>query len=222
MPQHLHPQLRKRNWGSFAILFILLLICCGAAYGIWAVLSASSEETDVATPEKVPEPTLAANNPIEQAKATIASIPTVTDEGIVAETDGSQPPPTVNPPVAAATDSPPPASTTTQTLPAPRPVPTQSYTGPAPLGTTQPPSTALSEPVAKQLDYSLKPEVSDYLSSVKIDGYRAGARPKVMLNGKSYLVGDVVQESTGLVFTGTQAQKLLFKDKNGVVYAKSF
>ena len=43
-----------------------------------------------------------------------------------------------------------------------------------------------------------------------------------MLDGENYNINDTVDAATGLVFIGTRDQRLLFKDRNGIIYVKSF
>jgi flagellar basal body-associated protein FliL len=67
-----------------------------------------------------------------------------------------------------------------------------------------------------------KEAVSDFLSNVHIGGVRTGVNARIMLNGQNYELNDTVYGATGLTFIGTQDQKLLFRDRNGVIYVKSF
>lgn len=67
-----------------------------------------------------------------------------------------------------------------------------------------------------------KQAVSKYLSGIHIDGSRKGDNPAVMIGGKLYGVGDMIEEKTGLKFAGFRNAKLAFEDSNGIVYLKSF
>ena len=67
-----------------------------------------------------------------------------------------------------------------------------------------------------------KESVSQYLQTVHIGGLRTGVRARIMLDGKNYDLNDMVDDATGLTFIGTRDQKLRFKDRNGVIYVKSF
>lgn len=67
-----------------------------------------------------------------------------------------------------------------------------------------------------------KQKASDYLSGLHIDGVREGERPMIIIAGKSYVVGDIVQAETGLKFDGLRDGRLAFRDSQGIVYLKSF
>lgn len=62
----------------------------------------------------------------------------------------------------------------------------------------------------------------DFLRDAHIGGVRTGDRPKLILNGKSYEKGDMVDTDTGLSFIGFHDKKLAFRDAQGIVYVKSF
>jgi hypothetical protein len=68
----------------------------------------------------------------------------------------------------------------------------------------------------------MKEAVSAYLNNVHIGGVRMGTRAKVMIDGDSYEIGDIVDEATGLKFAGTRDGRLVFSDSNGIFYVKSF
>ena len=63
---------------------------------------------------------------------------------------------------------------------------------------------------------------ASFLTSAHIGGVRAGDRPKLIMNGESYVPGDLVDDRFGLRFVGIRDEKLAFKDENGIVYLKSF
>ncbi|WP_269522226.1 hypothetical protein [Coraliomargarita parva] len=65
-------------------------------------------------------------------------------------------------------------------------------------------------------------QVSAYLSDAQVGAVRTGNQARVMLDDISYVIGDTVEPSTGLVFVGTKDGRLVFKDRNGVYYLKSF
>ena len=68
----------------------------------------------------------------------------------------------------------------------------------------------------------IKEQVSLFLRDVTLGAMRTGTNARVMLNGRNYNIGDVVDESTGLIFRGTKDQKLVFQDREGIYYVKSF
>jgi len=59
------------------------------------------------------------------------------------------------------------------------------------------------------------------LNSIHIGGVRTGAKAKIIISGTTYVVGGFESE-TDLCFDGIRNRKLALKDKNGVVYLKSF
>jgi hypothetical protein len=67
-----------------------------------------------------------------------------------------------------------------------------------------------------------KAAISEFLSSVHIGGVRDSDRPMVIVDGQSYLAGDVLMDETGLTFAGVDEGKLVFHDDLGIVYLKSF
>lgn len=69
---------------------------------------------------------------------------------------------------------------------------------------------------------NLRGAVTDYLQNADISGVRTGSNARIMLNGESYNINDVVDQGTGLKFIGTRNQQLRFKDRNEIVYLKSF
>jgi hypothetical protein len=68
----------------------------------------------------------------------------------------------------------------------------------------------------------LNEKVTQFLTSATIGAVKVGARPRMMLNGESYSIGDVIDSDTGLSFMGTKDKRLVFKDQNGIFYLKSF
>lgn len=79
-----------------------------------------------------------------------------------------------------------------------------------------------TEAPTPSIDSSQTNLVSEFLQSAHIGGVRTGDRPKLLLNGKSYNQGDLVDADTGLRFIGFRDKKLAFRDAQGVVYIKSF
>lgn len=181
--------------GSLFMIFALILVLGGGGYAIWMVLSEGP--TDAAEETQSDADTSKAGlNPIEKAKAAIAKIPFLQTEEVVNEGTTSE----------AAS---PPAGITLPTEPAPKP------------DTTVAPTVNLASNTG-EIDNSLTSSVTDFLADLHIGGVRSGSNARIMLNGESYGIGDVVDSQTELHFIGTQAGKLLFRDKNGIVYAKTF
>lgn len=81
-------------------------------------------------------------------------------------------------------------------------------------------STSSKEAMAPRL--GLQESVTEFLNTVHIGGMRSGANARVMLNEVTYQVGDIVHVPSELRFEGIQDGRLVFKDKNGVLYMKSF
>jgi hypothetical protein len=65
-------------------------------------------------------------------------------------------------------------------------------------------------------------EAQDWINKLKISGVRTGSSPKVLIGGKAFSVGDVVQANFGLVFTGYDPARefVQFKDGKGTVYER--
>jgi hypothetical protein len=68
----------------------------------------------------------------------------------------------------------------------------------------------------------LNEKVTQFLTSATIGAVKVGAQPRMMLNGESYNIGDVIDSDTGLSFVGTKDKRLVFKDQNRIFYLKSF
>jgi hypothetical protein len=180
---------------SIIIIAVLFLILSAAAAGIWYLLKSdqqSSSEEQPTASASVSTPV--ANGPISKAKKTIKKVP-VAD---FAKIEGA-------------------AITNSTSVPEPQVVP-------VPQATTVPEFELkkIPEPAAVKLNEQLKQAASQYLQNVHIGALRTGPRARVMLNGVNYAVNDVVDSNTGLRFLGTRDQRLVFKDKNGTLYVKSF
>ena len=87
---------------------------------------------------------------------------------------------------------------------------------------TTPAAASRPAPVAHAPAENLREPVSGFLTSVHVGGMRGGDEPRVMLDGKSYQIGEVVHPETGLTFQGTTDGRLVFQDRNGIRYLKSF
>jgi hypothetical protein len=167
---------------SILIVVAILFILAAAAGGIWFLLR--SDEPEQLKSTEIAAPAAAASNPVERAKASIATVP---DRNLDK---------------ALGTES-------------------------APEPSTQ----AAAEPIEAELSaiepsvvipISLKESVSKYLQNIHIGGIRTGERARIMLDGENYNINDTVDAASGLVFIGTRDQRLLFKDRNGIIYVKSF
>jgi hypothetical protein len=153
-------------------------------------------KSDTAEPvdDTTAEATVAApSNPIERAKATIDKVPHRNLDDVLETPSGS----TVESEVAPVAD----------VLETPSGSTAESEV--APVASVAPTET-------------VKDRVSQYLQNVQISGVRSGARARIQLDGENYNMNDIVHEATGLVFIGTRDQRLMFRDRNGIVYVKSF
>jgi hypothetical protein len=81
---------------------------------------------------------------------------------------------------------------------------------------------SVPEPEAAPLNEALKDAVSQYLENVYIGAIRTGTRARIMVNGENYNMNDIVDPNTELRFIGIRDQRLVFKDRNGILYVKSF
>jgi hypothetical protein len=68
----------------------------------------------------------------------------------------------------------------------------------------------------------LKDAVAQFLNSASIGAVKPGPQARIMLNHDNYNISDVINPSTGLRFIGTKVTRLVFKDRNGIFYVKSF
>jgi len=93
---------------------------------------------------------------------------------------------------------------------------------PDPVEPTESTPVAVPKAESPAVDSPQTSAVSELLQNAHIGGVRTGDSPKVILNGKSYNQGDLVDPDTGLRFAGMRDGKLAFRDAQGVVYLKSF
>ena len=178
--------------GSILIIAALLFILAAAGGGIWFLLKSNEpESTDDATTTLEASP----SNPVERAKATIATVPDRNLDSVL-EAEATPDKSAASAPVAPVA----PVAKPTQVTQVAKPTQVPQVTQPK----------------------SLKETVSQYLQNVHIGGIRSGPRARIMLDGENYNINDTVQTTTGLIFIGIRDQKLLFKDSNGIVYVKSF
>jgi len=176
------PAEKESPLSSILIVVAILFILAAAAGGIWFLLR--SDEPEQLESTEIAAPAAAAANPVERAKASIATVPDRNlDKALGSES--------------------------------------------APEPSTQ----AAAEPIEAELSavepsvvipISLKESVSKYLQNIHIGGIRTGERARIMLDGENYNINDTVDAASGLVFIGTRDQRLLFKDRNGIIYVKSF
>jgi hypothetical protein len=222
------PEANQRNNQLISILIIglLFLILSAAAAGIWYLLKDNAETLNVAQPEAQLKPTAETaqqetaevettghEGPISKAKAVIEQVSVTEFDEIrgATQTDASTiPEPRASPPI--------PTATTIDSSKA------QAITVPATevIARPKPPSAPAIDPTTIQVNEQLKQAASQYLQNVHIGALRTGPRARVMLNGVNYAINDEVDSATGLRFLGTREQRLVFKDRNGTVYVKSF
>jgi len=196
---------------SIAIISALFIILVVIAIGIWLVLRpAGSEAEPIAeSSAKIQSPAPEASDPVTEPRATMTSQIARTKETIA------------NVPVMEALPSmsdPLPAVEATQpSQDAPSPVIHMKST---PVAVPQ--ETSHTAQINAQQRAALQSAAAQYLAQIHIDGLRSGSKPKVMINAESYTIGEIVNEETGLSFEGIKDGKILFKDRNGFFYLKSF
>jgi len=186
---------------SLIVIGILIAILGGAGYGLYYILNSPAETT--AADSRPEQQTAAEDNgedsegllsgPIAKAKATIATIPDSGDWQEEKEEATS---------IVA-------EKTVEQEL---------SNHEPEAAGTSVRDSEASPPP----MDSSKTDSISEFLQNAHIAGVRTGDRPKLILNGKNYNKGDLIDPDKGLRFIGIREKKLAFRDARGVVYIKSF
>lgn len=81
---------------------------------------------------------------------------------------------------------------------------------------------SINRPLTETKTAAGEEAIASFLTSAHIGGLRTGDRPKVLLNGESYVPGDLVDARLGLHFSGIRKGKLAFKDEKGIIYLKSF
>ncbi len=180
---------------SILVLLLLLLVLAGAGYGLWKILQAPEAPAPSTASEASTKtaPDSEASGPIQKAKAAIEKVPVADVDAITGETADNE-------------------STTAAALTAP-----DKEAAPAQAVQALPPAHS---PINSIEDS--KKIVSQYLSSVHVGGVRKGERPMILLDGRSYLLGEVVHPESGLKFDGFRKERLAFRDSHGIVYLKSF
>ena len=187
------PSPREQNSPIGGILIVIALLLILATAGA-GIWFLLKSETAEPVDDTTAEATVAApSNPIERAKATIDKVPHRNLDDVLETPSGS----TVESEVAPVAD----------VLETPSGSTAESEV--APVASVAPTAT-------------VKDRVSQYLQNVQISGVRSGARARIQLDGENYNINDTVHEATGLVVIGTRDQRLMFRDRNGIVYVKSF
>ncbi|TVP78063.1 MAG: hypothetical protein EA353_09135 [Puniceicoccaceae bacterium] len=202
---------------SVIVILLLFLILAGAGYGLWKVLLAESETDGSMTrpstsQESSPASTGSApsvlekdagtgksSHPIQRAKETIAKIEPLEISALSAAD-------TIEKTAAEAEAENAGVNVTDQT------------TDDLSIDLIDTAQTAEKTAAIE----STKASVTQYLGSVHIGGMRQGARPMVLIDGRTYHAGEVVRSEYGLKFDGIRDGKLAFIDQNNVMYLKSF
>ncbi|HAV14581.1 MAG TPA: hypothetical protein DCX06_13985 [Opitutae bacterium] len=193
---------------SILIIVALFIVLLAGAAGLWFILKSSSEETIQVIPSTAAQPT--------------ANVPTLQD---VPNEPSAEPiqKHSITDPVARA------KATIAEVQTAQQVSEMIGIEGPTAMA--PPVESAVISTATKALtptlstpapSTELQAAVTEFLSTLHIDGLRSGSNPKVMINAESYLLGEEVNRSTGLTFEGVKDGKLLFKDRNGLYYLKSF
>ena len=187
---------------SIIVIVLLLAILAGSGYGLYYIFQNPAEikPSTVAEAQKPLKPEAGPESsdgppggPIEKAKTAIAKVPELEKE--LTEEEEKAPP---SPDEVAETAN------------------TGERSGTAPVAGENPP------PPTAAVDASMTESVSKFLQSAHIGGVRTGSNPKLILNGKSFNQGDLVDADIGLRFIGFRDEKLAFRDDQGIVYIKSF
>jgi len=208
---------------SIFIVMMLLLVLGGSGYGLWFILSSAKDpgadtETSSNT-ESTSEETKKSGNfiseSIAKAKATIATVPDGEADKVI-ESVSSDPEP---PKKTAASSEPPTPATPTPATPTPATAKPATAKPATAKPATAKPATAKPATAPSRANVDA---VSDFLTGAHIGGVRAGENPKVMINGQSYSMNELIDADTGLRFAGMRDGKLAFKDAKGIVYLKSF
>ncbi len=124
-------------------------------------------------------------------------------------------------PVAVA-PSPPPKPAAVEPAKTPTPVPNASLPPSPAKASTAPAAVAAPTTAASPPAGGGSADVQAWINGLKISGVRGGASPKVLIDKKTFSVGDVVNDPLGLVFAGYDANRdlLRFTDKSGAIYER--
>ncbi|PXA03610.1 hypothetical protein DDZ13_11560 [Coraliomargarita sinensis] len=191
---------------SLIVIFILLAILGGAGFGLYYILKSPAETTD----ESIKPEEQASSAATEEASGGKPSGPIAKAKEAVANMQDPE-----KSLAEVSTTPAPEASTPEAGDDAETPEPTEAVEDNATEAVKAPSTSAEIDPAQTQA-------VSEFLQTAHIGGVRTGDRPKVILNGKSYNNGDLVDADTGLSFIGFRDKKLAFRDEQGIVYIKSF
>jgi len=208
------PAEKKRGFplASVLLIFAMLAVLAGAGYGIWFVFAgndtpgeapANAARTQNDSPPKESSQPDAGRGPIAKAKEVVADISTGDLDAIAGSGD----------------DDPAPGSSVKTADVEP---PAATVSDPSAGGDLDPANGGTAVPASTGPSTALREKVSGFLSEAEIGAVRAGEEARVMLNGTSYRIGDLVDAETGLIFVGTREQRLVFRDRNEVYYVKSF
>lgn len=84
--------------------------------------------------------------------------------------------------------------------------------------TTAPaPAPAAAPATAPAVEFAATSAAEDWVRQVRISGVRGGSSPRVLLEGRPFAVGEIVNTDLGVVFAGYDASRRLlqFKDADG-------
>lgn len=184
---------------SILIIFALIIVLGACTYGLYYVLRSPSQDSNAKASTEAAIPP----EPVEKESGSVLSRPIAKAKQVVAE---------MQDPERAWTEAeaPAPAEELSQELDDAKPAEPAEIIEPVPV--VSPPS----------VNSSHTSEVSEFLQKAHIGGVRTGERPKLLLDGQSYDLGELIDPATGLRFIGLRDKKLAFQDAQGVVYIKSF
>lgn len=195
-----------KHRGLFVSIFVIVLLLAllgGSGYGLYYLLMPLSETSDEVTTTEQTSPDPHEETAEPQHNKTSLSQPIAKAKAVVAEIQEQDPETAWQESEAEAV---PPAPVVNDTLSGIEPESVQ----------------AKPQALAPQMDNTQKTSVSEFLKKAHIGGMRTGDRPKLILNGKSYDQGDLIDPTTGLRFIGFRDKRLAFQDGQGIVYLKSF
>lgn len=205
----------------FIAILAVVVLGAGGYYGYLAFLKPSAVSTPLSKPAIAPKPAAPspaapapANQPVSLPGQMVDKARKAVDAHTQNEvapvneiTSEEKPPAPATPSVSAnigAVTKPPPAAAPVAAPPAPE--------SPQTVRIDLNPADAAS------------PEYKAFISNLKVSGVFQGEHPRVLIGGRTYEVGETVNDDLGVVFAGIDANRelVLFKDHTGTILVKKY
>lgn len=177
-------------------------------------------------------PTPAKLDSSSPSQATISRVPSSTTPSLPASAslplEAAQPP--LTPAPRSIPDTPPPVATTLATVvvppslvPPPRSAPTEPLTAPAVAFSLNASERPREAPKAPPAPPQADPRVTAFVDTMRVSGFRsAGPESRVLINGRVYKIGEIVERTFALKLSAASVDRLTFSDAQGFNYIKIF